>query len=71
MVNKTMVNERCPVRDRMLVERGKQFCNSRELQTVFQVSDGASRETLGGNYFLPTFRLYETTIIKSLNKFHS
>jgi hypothetical protein len=50
----------------MLVEKGKSFCVSRELPTVFQVSDGASREPLGGNYFLPTFRLYETTIIKAL-----
>jgi hypothetical protein len=41
MVNKTIVNEHCPVRDRMLVEQGKPFCNSRELQTIFQVSDGA------------------------------
>jgi hypothetical protein len=50
----------------MLVEKGKPFCISRELQAVFQVSDGASREPLGGNYFLPTFRLYETAIIKAL-----
>jgi hypothetical protein len=51
----------------MLVEKGKPFCISRELLTVFQVSDGASRERLGGDYFLPIFRLYETTIIKFLN----
>jgi hypothetical protein len=67
MVNKKIVNERCPVRDRMSVEQGKPFCISRELPMVFQVSDSASREPLGGNDFLPTFRLYETIIIKSLN----
>jgi hypothetical protein len=50
----------------MLVEQGKSFCISRELPTVFQVSDSASREPLGGNYFLPTFRLYETASIKAL-----
>jgi hypothetical protein len=50
----------------MSVEKGKPFCISRELQAVFQVSDGASRETLGSNYFLPIFRLYETPIIKAL-----
>jgi hypothetical protein len=50
----------------MLVEKGKPFYNSRELPTVFQVGDGASREPLGCNYFLTTFRLYETAIIKSL-----
>jgi hypothetical protein len=55
-----------PSGDRMLVEKGKPFCISRELPTFIQVSDGASREPLGGNYFLPTFRLYETAIIKAL-----
>jgi hypothetical protein len=50
----------------MWVEKGKPFCISRELPTIFQISDGASREQLGDNYFLPTFRLYETAIIKVL-----
>jgi hypothetical protein len=50
----------------MSVEKGNLAHVSRELPTVFQVSDGASREPLGGDYFLPTFRLYETPIIKVL-----
>jgi hypothetical protein len=50
----------------MSVEKGNLAHVSRELPTVFQVSGGASREPLGDNYFLPTFRLYETTIIKVL-----
>jgi hypothetical protein len=64
MVNMKIVNKRYLVRDRMSVEQGKPFCISRELPTLFQVSDSASREPLGGNYFLPTFRLYETIIIR-------
>jgi hypothetical protein len=70
MVNITIVNEHCPVRDRMLVEQGKPSCISRELPTVFQVSDGASRELLGGDCVsTDIFRLYETAIIKVL--FHN
>jgi hypothetical protein len=49
----------------MLVENGNVTNLSRELPAVFQNTVGASREPFGGDYFLPTFRLYETAIIKA------
>ncbi|MDR2653046.1 MAG: hypothetical protein LBC68_12185 [Prevotellaceae bacterium] len=45
MVNETIVNECCPVRDRMLVERNAVSYISREFPTVFHVIGSASRET--------------------------
>ncbi|MDR2653629.1 MAG: hypothetical protein LBC68_15230 [Prevotellaceae bacterium] len=50
MVNIETVNERCPVRDRMLVEIRCTSCFSRELPTVFQVIGSASRERFRGDY---------------------
>jgi hypothetical protein len=34
----------CPVSDKRSVEKGKSFCASRELPTMFVVADCASRE---------------------------
>ncbi|MDR2651374.1 MAG: hypothetical protein LBC68_03540 [Prevotellaceae bacterium] len=42
--NNSIVNERCPVRDRMLVEENTAACMSRGLPTVFLVIDSAPRE---------------------------
>ncbi|MDR1554184.1 MAG: hypothetical protein LBS69_12120 [Prevotellaceae bacterium] len=38
----------CPVRDRILIEKSAVEYISRELPTVFQVNDNASRENLSG-----------------------
>jgi hypothetical protein len=55
MVNMKIVNEDCPVRDRMSVEQGKPFCISRELPMVPIVHDGASREPYIGMFFYQHF----------------
>ncbi|MDR1197814.1 MAG: hypothetical protein LBK94_02205 [Prevotellaceae bacterium] len=44
-----MVNERCPVWDKTLVESGRAYM-SRGLPVAFQVTDSATRETIGSDY---------------------
>jgi hypothetical protein len=51
-----MVNERLSRQGQNVGRKGNVMYTSRELPAVFQNTVGASRETLGGDYFVPTFR---------------
>jgi ssRNA-specific RNase YbeY (16S rRNA maturation enzyme) len=44
MVNKTIVNKQCPVKDKMLVERENTTCMLHGLLVVFHVNGADSRE---------------------------